>query len=578
MIKFITFILFFSLSFHASAQFKRVKNVPDILIQTKMDENWSQFIIQKIRTFFLNNDLGDFFQLDFKDPIKTSFKPLEGTSNPQLAKILDGLEKLFNLNLDQAQVLVSINGMQYKMDKLSTKMTPISAPGLDLITNTDITMKSLEIKSPDVFVDIQIPNKNGEMKSFFSFHARDIEVTSKESEKIEFNTQIRVLRNKTNDYNFEFMNSDFSLMEQKLASTPDLLNTSDSIYFEFPEVKLRIGERIIIFSPEKINNYLKKNIITIREMLVVEFIKILKSGKFHNVLKAGESVQFDREYWSNLSLMSMFSFDHITSTEKGDLMVEMTSDYCTVTEFEFMGKTCHERDYKKDIIRAENEVNLPKSLKSMDDLIHKSDGNIVISASEEYLTRILKKTFDAGFWDESFKALPVSLGPKKMIVLFNEKGNDGSLYLDLLYTPGKIEKFATGLKQVNFALMMKINGKIENVNGVPNLIINISDINMTDKFFMHGDKKLGFTSNIHKARFKKLIIKTLRGELEKQNLIGQNILSIELPEIRDLNLDKAHFFSDGNGRAVALLKLSKDFITGINLDQINPDGTSKEPK
>jgi hypothetical protein len=62
-----------------------------------------------------------------------------------------------------------------------------------------------------------------------------------------------------------------------------------------------------------------------------------------------------------------------------------------------------------------------------------------------------------------------------------------------------------------------------------------------------------------------MVLKTVKNILKDKKLVGQDILSIELPEIRDLELDTAHFFSDGNGRAVGLMKLDKNKIEGVKL-------------
>ncbi|MFZ4712695.1 MAG: hypothetical protein ACOYL6_03195 [Bacteriovoracaceae bacterium] len=547
------------------AQYKTQKNVPDILIQTKMGSVWSEYLIKKVRTFFVNNELGDFFKYEIKKPISTSFKPLKGTSDPQLTKIIEAVQKLFNIKFVDAQVIITVNGLNYKMDKLSTKMVPLSTPGSELVSDTLIGISDLSIETPQIHFDVQIPGKNGEMKSFFSFNVNDLLIQSTSEEILEFSTQIRFAHNAKNNYNFKVISSDFSPLEKKLAARADLLAIDEKVNFDFPEVKIKVGDRVTVFPAAKINRFIKEQLPFLKSFAVKQFVNILKDGEAQQLLKLLETTQFDREYWTDLSLMSMFSFDHITNNDKGDIVVEMSSDYCTQTEFEFNGKDCYDRDYKQDVIRPGNEQRIVKSVNIMNDLIRKEQGNIVISASEEYLTRILKKTFDAGFWDSSFKDLPVALGPKKMIVLFNEKGNDGTLYLDLLYNTSKLERLATGLKQVKFAMMMKINAKIENVKGTPNLVVNISDINMNDDFLLYGDKDTGFISTIHQSRFKKTVIKTVKGILKEQKLIGQDILTIELPEIRDLSLETAHLFSDGHGRVMGLLKLEKNTLNGVDL-------------
>lgn len=539
---------------------------PDILIQTTMDKEWSGFLVQKLRTFFINNYNWDFFIYDLKEPIIYDVQPFatkEKGKNKSLEAILNGVGKLFNLNLDKANVKVTVDGLGYKMDKLKFMLHPLTVPGSELYANGDITVGDLQLTTPQIKVQIQLPDQNGTYKDFFVFSADDITVNSKEGEDLEFQSNFKFKENERKNFNLEFVTSDFTKFNSKIESNPDLLNIHVEKY-SFPEVKIQVGPRTIVFPPEKINTFLQAQNHKLRDLAIKALGAAFQKGEGQKILKALETVDFDRTYWTDLSLWSMFSFEEFTHNKQGDVITRLKSGYCTPTEYEQFRENCLKHDD-----RPMNDKDYYKFLRSkalMNNLLHQNNGNIVISASEQYLNQMILKTYEAGFWDDSLKDMPITLGPKKMFAKLDEKGNNASLYLDVIYNPSRIERIAIGEKSIRMLFQLRINMKIDNVKGTPNAVINIADVELSDDFLLYGKPELGVPSNLHKARFKKVVLKEIKTQLRA--MIGEDVIKLELPEIKDLNLETFHFFSDGYGRAVGVMKLEKNSLKPVGVKVI----------
>ena len=193
----------------------------------------------------------------------------------------------------------------------------------------------------------------------------------------------------------------------------------------------------------------------------------------------------------------------------------------------------------------------------MRSLIDQGNANIVVSISEDYVNKVLIATYDAGLWNDMLKKSGVMLGPNKVFIRMDEVGsNTGSLYMDLIYTPKKLERLAIGAKQVRFPLVFKVGLKIKQDNLIPTFIIHLAELDTSDETLLNGKPEMGVVSNLHSLRLKKKVLATLRAETA--GLENTDVLELQYPEFRGLDLDKVSFVSDGYGRMNALILLKDD--------------------
>ena len=128
-----------------------------------------------------------------------------------------------------------------------------------------------------------------------------------------------------------------------------------------------------------------------------------------------------------------------------------------------------------------------------------------------------------------------------------------ALYLDLLYTPKKIERLAIGAKEVRFPLVLKAGLKIRHEDNMPVFVVHIAEIDTSDEMLLKGRPEIGVVSNVNQLRFKKKVLKTIRSETA--SLANQDVLELKYNELKNLGLETVDFVSDGNGRMNAMMSL-----------------------
>jgi hypothetical protein len=206
---------------------------------------------------------------------------------------------------------------------------------------------------------------------------------------------------------------------------------------------------------------------------------------------------------------------------------------------------------------SDSKINLKsheESLKVMKDLMQQGEANFVASISEDYVNKLLITTFDAGLWNQTLNEAGIKLGPGKVAMRLNKKGDYGTLFMDVIYKPTKLEKAFIGSSEVRFPLVLDLSLRIENQNTEPVMIIHLNEADVSDDTIINGRPEEGMMSNIKDIpRFKRKIAKAIRERLVV--LKNNDIIELRFPELQGLSLDKVNFLSDGRGRMNAVMRL-----------------------
>ena len=137
-----------------------------------------------------------------------------------------------------------------------------------------------------------------------------------------------------------------------------------------------------------------------------------------------------------------------------------------------------------------------------------------------------------------------------------EKGSRaGTLYMDMIYTPSKIEQIALGTREVRFPLVLKVGLKIVKEDVGPLFIIHVFEVDTTDKTLTYGKPEIGVISNIQRLRLRHKVLAKIKEDVVSLN--DKDIVSLSYPTFKGLNLEKVEFVSDGLGRMNALLRMNE---------------------
>lgn len=183
---------------------------------------------------------------------------------------------------------------------------------------------------------------------------------------------------------------------------------------------------------------------------------------------------------------------------------------------------------------------------------------LAASISEDYLNKLLVTTYDAGLWKSALDEAGVELGPNKVTMRMDRKGDSGTLIMDVIYKASRFEAFTLGAKEIRFPLVLNISVRIEKHNDEPVAIVRLNDVDLTDDTLINGKPEFNIVSSIGSIpRFKGKVVNTIKEKLS--SLTNKDIVELRYPEFKDLGLEKVDFLSDGNGRMNAMLSL-KDLM------------------
>jgi hypothetical protein len=525
---------------------------PDLVIDTRLDADWSELLVSKIRRLLKNLGQADPFNQKFDRPLIVSEAKVQDYLNPSARELLNELGHLLKMDFLNGQTQVAIHGLHYNVKGFKTLLNASEDKADGLSIGSDFSASKVRVSADKVTLSLIIPGVN-------SLPVINIEILkpvimASEDKLINFFAKIQI-KDSDKLYKFLLEDADFSKMSSLLLEDQNNISLEyDSIVV--PAVSVKIGNKTVKFDPKKIEDLINSKKDGLKSILIAEASSYLQSGMGENLLKAINKVSFRKRSWIDSStIQSMLNLDSFTSEENGNMVeAKMSGDFCPSEFYKSQGEDCIlnkvTRPVKSRITPALNE----ESTRIMRSDIDRGNANIVVSISEDYINKLLVSTYDAGLWDTMLADAGVKMGPNKVFIRMDEKGsNSGTLYMDMLYTVKKIERLAIGAKEVRFPLVMKVGLRIKQEKQIPTFIINMESIDTSDATLLNGIPEMGVVSNIHTLRLKKKVLSALRKETA--GLANTDVLELRYPELRGLGLDKVNFVSDGNGRMNALLLL-----------------------
>lgn len=285
---FVSFILFNS-AFAADHQ----PGHPDILIQSRLDHNWTEFVVSKVRKYFetkekqdpLDRVVGDIHYEDFlfkkseeKSKLQTQVfaegvrKELAQTKDPsgESNNMFDRLLKSKHIN--EAKIKVDVFGLAYNIQRFSFDAKPGKNPNSkDINVDFQVRAGNILVKADKIEISITLPVQ-GVQKEFIKFvmtkpwiktpSAKMVENTSCtkndlpktcEGKKMEltdlyFSFILKVL-DKNDHFEFDLLNTSFANLNKYIDENGALIKLSPHLSIEpDPFPLLRLGDQIWILT------------------------------------------------------------------------------------------------------------------------------------------------------------------------------------------------------------------------------------------------------------------------------------------------------------------------------------------
>ncbi len=524
---------------------------PDILVDSKLDYDWSQVLVSKFRLLLKNYKMTDPFVGRFPEPILLN-EAVVGNYLPAESKaLISDFGNAVGLSILKAETKVWMHGFAYDVKGFKTDLKTSEGGADGLIVGTDFSASEVNLSAEKVSLSLVIPGKNS--SPVFTVDIINPVIKASEERIINFFAKIKI-RDDKDSFKFQIQKANFDQMANGLVANPKAIDL-DYKKIVIPEVSLKIGNKVIKFSKTKIEKLIRDNHEAIKGILIAQVATMLKTNTAEAAFKVLEQYKLNKEYWlDSPSIKSQIMIGSFVSSNSGDnIGINMPGDFCTNQKFNQLQKQCTVNKVTQTAGTRLNNKLHKESVLVMKDLMDSGEANIVASISEDYLNKLLVTTYDAGLWKAALDEAGVALGPNKVIMRLNKRGDSGTLIMDVIYKPSKIEKLLTGSKEIRFPLVLEVAVRIEKHDNEPVVIIRLNDVDTTDQTLIHGRPEDGMVSTVRDARFKGKIAKAIRTKLSV--LRGKDVLELRYPEFQGLGLDKVDFLSDGNGRMNAIMRL-----------------------
>lgn len=526
--------------------------VPDILVDSRLDYDFSTVLVSKLRTLLRNHSLNDPFSGSFPGPMIVNESEVNDLLPDESRELIETFGNSVGLNILKTKMQVTLHDLKYDVKGFKTNLNSGEASADGLIMGLDLSASEVSLEARKVSLSLVIPGKT-------SSPVLNIEIIKpvlrgQGENLISFYSKVK-LQNGRDSFKLKVLEASFEKMANSLIEDPGLV-LLDYERLVIPEVSLKIGTKTITFSPDKISRLIREKHEAIKGIILAEATRALNQGAADSLLPLLDKVTIDKEYWLLTDkIRTQIMLGKFAATQgTNNIEISMGGDFCTLDKFDNFQSNCIQHKVTKASDSRLTPVQHKKSVELMKNLMHRGEADIVASVSEDYINKLLVTTIDAGLWKEALDAAQVTLGPNKVIMKLNKKGDTGTVIMDVIYKPTKLERIFTGSKEIRFPLVLDMTLRIDVRDEVPFVVISLQDVDTSDETLINGRPEDNIISTVRNVpRFKKKVAKTIR---EKVSILrGTDILEIPYPQYKGIGLEKAEFFSDGMGRMNAYLRL-----------------------
>lgn len=527
---------------------------PDIIIDSKLDYDWSSVLISKFQTLLKNNKMSDPFSRKLDGSIMITEATIGDLLPASSRSFVQSFGNAVGLQMVKSETKVWLDNLSYDVKGFKTNLKGSRAVADGLIMGSEFSASEITLAADKISLSLMIPGANPKASPIFKVEVIKPFIRAYRDDLINFYTQIKI-QDQKDFFKLNIQEANFNKLAKGLVSkSRDILLDYERIII--PEVSLKIGNKTINFSPEKIEQLIDRNRSAIKELILAQAAQALQNNTEVAVSKALAALKINKEHWiTSDTIQSQFTIAKFTTAASGDnIEVNLPGDFCTSQKFKSLQKNCiHSKVTKTSETRITPAIHAD-SVEVMKDLMTVGDANIVASISEDYLNKLLVATYDAGFFDEALKKANVELGPNKVIMRMDKRGETGTLLMDVIYKPSRMEKFITGSQQIRLPLVLDISVRVENNGDTPAVIVRLNDVDVSDETLIYGRPDENLISTVQDIpRFQGKVAKIIREKLV--SLSQKDLVSLNIPELRGLGLDKVDFLSDGNGRMNAIMRL-----------------------
>jgi hypothetical protein len=536
----------------------------DLVIQTRLDQKSTSWLIDKIRLILRNSDLSDGMTDTTPLTEDTEISLDDFSSKPEFKKIKETISKVFHVDSKGAFLRIRIPKIYYKVHSLHARPENVEVIDPSVRLKAIASIQGVDIGLPEgVQMDFMIPNpKTGQADAYLTGFLKPVSVEIPNTlEPAEFGVDLEAIRDQEIHFN---------LIGSRLESLPGYVDkhsaeirifgtasqqalSSDDLSINPVVVRLNTLSRSISF--DEFKPLVQKNMKNIISSVIKKIGSALKDSIGPAILKT----VFSKTLPGSLSISSEAIYTRYLSRifskpDQDQLSLSLAGDLCTNDLFQRYKESCVTHMRMNPPIRTISTMDQSSAKEEVRSKIASGSADIALSVSEDYLNRLLQTTIDAKLWDEMLKEENLDLGPKGAFVVLKKAGAAPEIYLDVIYkgTKGLQSIIINPNHPIRFPLRLstKLNFKLR--KEIPFLVISIDQLKSDASEIINGIRDYDLPSDLVPGLRRKIasMILKMAGELE-----GRNAIEMELPVFKGLGLENAWQEPSAFGRLNLYFKL-----------------------
>ena len=526
----------------------------DVIIKARLDQQSSASMIKRVRTFLINNEFGDPYDRQFETPIVLDLKKVLDDLPEDTQKWMKDFQSLLSLELFESSYKMKIENFSYSIDNFSTELMPKSSV-LDRIEYVSLNyVQGLRLSSFRIAFQIELKTTTSGQPIKFEIELIEPEFLISPDLMVELpmGWQTALLPNSLLISLYEI---NLSKVFSKVMENPQLINLHIKDV-HMPDVSIRVGNRTLNFDQVKIKNFFS----TRKEQMkiaILDLIKVKMEERFSNIIKdTPQEIFIPRSLVTKGKVSAGFDIKS-TVADPISRVAEVAVDghFCANLD-DLEHSLCVLSQIPTTIRRQIEATAFDQSMLEIDRKFEQKYANIAVSISEHYINQLITAAVQANLLDLGGKDF--KLGSEKAFVLAEVKGEGFNLYLDIIYKLQGSQRVLVGRSELRFPIRLEMGLKIVTQDGFPHLVIKVLRLNTDKDLLINGLPKYNLVTNVNSVRFREKVIK---GIMEDIAPFDQKVLvDLELREFKDTYLEELNFYSDGLGRATAIL-----FMNGIKI-------------
>ena len=519
----------------------------DIVIKSRLDQQSSASFIKRIRSVLINNNVGDPYNQIFTTPIVVDFnKVIEDLPSDTQSWIKDWQE-LFNLKIFESSYKLKIENFSYSIEQLSSEVKPSGSDQSRIDYVTYNAVKGLKLSASNIIFQVELNSTRSGEPIRFEFNLVDPEFLI--SPDLMFELPMGWQTSIMPDSLLISLNAiDLSRVFEKVVKSPKLIDLSIK-NITMPQVSMRVGSRELKFDQQKIKKFMLSRKDDMK-MAILDLLRAKLQERFSNIIKdRPQEIYIPRAFAIKGQIITVLDLKEMSADINTRIMEGRFGGHFCSTENELQDDFCRGSQVQAKERRKIEVAAFDQSMMDIDLLFNQKRANVALSVSEHYLNQLISAAAKAGVLELGSKDF--TLGPENAFVLAEEKGEGFNLYLDIIYKLTGAQRVLVGRSELRFPVRLSIGLKMVLVDKIPHLKIRVLKVHTDESLLLKGLPPYGLISNVNTARFQQ---KVLKGILEEIAPFDQKILlDLEIEELMDTYLEELDFFSDGKGRASAIL-------------------------